>query len=169
MKKVSFLFETSIFDGFFGKYRSKCALYFLENALASPYLNIKKKIYLRQTCFYRFLGLRSQKKKEKQNQETESQDHVRVHPRKGKIILNWTSKFLRYSVPQIHSYYSLNFSWYIFRTIKQCTKIHEFHTYSLLVTTNLCSKSKSYKVIPQSKTLIFKSNFMKGFWEIRIF
>ena len=58
--------------------------------------------YERQTCFYRFLGLRSQKKKEKENQETESQDHVGVRPGKGKTILNWASKFLRYSVPQIH-------------------------------------------------------------------
>ena len=59
--------------------------------------------YERKTCFYRFLGLRSQKKKkEKENQETESQDHVGVRPGKGKTILNWASKFLRYSVPQIH-------------------------------------------------------------------
>ena len=42
------------------------------------------------------------KKKEKENQETESQDHVGVRPRKVKTILNWASKFLRYSVPQIH-------------------------------------------------------------------
>lgn len=42
------------------------------------------------------------KKKEKENQETESQDHVGVRPGKGKTILNWASKFLRYSVPQIH-------------------------------------------------------------------
>lgn len=42
------------------------------------------------------------KKKEKENQETESQDHVGVRPGKVKTILNWASKFLRYSVPQIH-------------------------------------------------------------------
>ena len=43
------------------------SLYFLENALASPYLNVKKNstFYERQTCFYRFLGLRSQKKRKK--------------------------------------------------------------------------------------------------------
>lgn len=83
------------------------SLYFLENALASPYLNVKKKFYFlwkTDLLLQIFRPQESKKKKEKENQETESQDHVGVRPGKGKTILNWASKFLRYSVPQIYSF-----------------------------------------------------------------
>ena len=71
------------------------SLYFLENALASPYLNVKKKTDLLLQIF------RPQESKKKKGKR-QSKNHVGVRPGKGKTILNWASKFLRYSAPQIH-------------------------------------------------------------------